>query len=76
MATVMSKRRPAERPMSAIAGITNPRIISGIMNLSRLEKMPLKVVKMATNHVGSRRPSMTPAAMAITMRARRGRRGI
>ena len=74
--TVMSNSRPAERPMSAIAGMTSPKIISGIMNLSRLENTPLKVVKMATAQVGSRRPSRTPAAMAISMRASSGRRDI
>ncbi len=48
--TVTSSILPADLPMSAIAGVTRPRIISGIRNCRRLLNMALKVAAMRTSH--------------------------
>ena len=68
---VTTNMRPACEPMSAMAGVTNPKIISGMMNPKNSLKIPLKVTKIRTIASGRKLPKRMPRAMAIIIRPNR-----
>jgi hypothetical protein len=57
--------------MSAIAGMTSPTIIRGIMNPRNSPKSELNVLKVLTIHSGTNIPTRIPAAIAMAILARR-----
>ena len=56
---------PAPLPMSAMAGVTSPTIISGIRNPRNSLKSELNVTNMRTGISGVSMPRAIPRAMAI-----------
>ena len=64
MPTVISNILPAFLPMSAIAGATMPRIISGTKKLRSWLKMSLKVMKILTHQSGNTSPKRMPNVIA------------
>ena len=64
MPTVISSNLPAPLPISAMAGVTNPTIMRGIIKPRNCPKMLLKVINMRTHGSVSMFPSNTPRAMA------------
>lgn len=76
MPTVSRSRLDAPLPKSAMAGVTKPKIISGIRKRSSWSNRALKVVKIRTPQAGMNKPKAIPKAMAISTRTKRGIRGI
>ena len=56
---------PASLPISAMAGVTSPRIINGMMKPRNSLKIPLKVTNTLTSSPGRTFPNPIPNAMAI-----------
>ena len=51
-----------------MAGVTSPKMMSGIKNDRKWLKILLKVTKHLTAHSGKNIPQATPRIMAMTMR--------
>lgn len=64
-ATVMISILPALLPMSPIAVVTSPRMISGMMNPRNWLNMPLKVMNILTSHSGANVPVKMPETIAM-----------
>lgn len=56
---------PARAPMSAMAGATNPTIISGMQKPRNSPNMELNVAIVLAAHSGAIHPTPIPRAMAI-----------
>ena len=65
MATVIRSSLPAPFPMSEMAGVTSPMIMSGIRNWRKLLKMLLKVTKSRTTGFGKNKPKTMPSTIAM-----------
>lgn len=65
MATVASSSLPAPLPMSAMAGVTRPMIISGMTKLRNWLNTALKVTNTLTTGRLSTLPSAMPRAIAM-----------
>ena len=61
----MPSNFPAPFPRSAIPGATSPKIIRGITNDKKLEKIPVMVTKIFTAQIGKKSDVTMPAAIAI-----------
>ena len=57
--------RPALRPISKMAGATNPTISKGMMNPRNSLKTELNVANILASHRGAMKPTPMPKAMAI-----------
>ena len=72
---VMASSFPASEPKSAIPGITNPIMISGMIKLRKLPNTPLKVAKIWTGNgkwmERVKLPIKIPATIAIIRRGNR-----
>ena len=66
ISAVKASNLPAPLPNSPMAGVTNPRIMSGIENDRKLPNKELNVTKMRAIPPGRNCPNTTPAAMAMT----------
>ena len=71
MRAVMSNSLPAPLPISAIAGVTSPTMMSGMRNERKWLKMLLKVTNTLTAHSGKNVPHVTPRIMAMMTRGNR-----
>ena len=67
----MSSNFPAPFPKSPIAGVTNPRMMSGMANDRKLPNKELNVTKIRAIPSGRNWPNTTPATIAITTLANR-----
>lgn len=72
MPAVMSNKRPASLPISAMAGVTSPTIINGMRNCKKWLKMALNVADKRTPHVGTTLETAMPSTIAINMRSSKG----
>ena len=72
MAAVVTSILPARFPSSAMAGLTNPMIISGIMKLRKWLNIELKVAKRRAIQSGDTKPMAIPSIMAIIILPKRG----
>lgn len=65
MTAVIKRSRPAPFPSSAIAGVTNPIIIRGMIKVRKLPKRLLNVTKIRAKETGINCPKKIPAKMEI-----------